>query len=106
MPTAELYGLRLRSALPLPRAPLVPCGPADVDIVRGSAAQFAAVRRALRPPLAASRWFEDRVLPDGRRYLRWAGLFEFVVAADGRLIVARRLHRAALLPRAFETYLL
>jgi len=105
MPTAELYGLRLRSALPLPRTRHA-AGPADVEIVRGGAAQFSAVRRALRPPLRSARWFEHRVLADGRRYLRWAGLFEFLVAADGRCIVARRLPRAAPIPRAFETYLL
>jgi len=105
MPTAELYGLRLRSALPLPRARRA-SGPVDVQIARGGAEEFAAVRRALDPPLRSSRWFEDRVLADGRRYLRWAGLFEFLVAADGGLIVARRLRHAASAPRAFETYLL
>jgi len=105
MPTAELYGLRLRSALPLPGTHRA-AGPADVDIVTGRASQFAEVRRALRPPLGSARWFEDRALADGRRYLRWAGLFEFLVASDGRLIVARRLRGAARAPRAFETYLL
>jgi len=105
MPTAELYGLRLRSALRLPRTHRA-AGPADVDIVTGRASQFAEVCRALRPPLRSARWFEDRALADGRRYLRWAGLFEFLVAADGRLIVARRLPGAARGPRAFETYLL
>lgn len=105
MPAAELYGLRLRSALPLPRTHRA-AGLADVDIVTGRASQFAEVRRALRPPLRSARWFEDRTLADGRRYLRWAGLFEFLVAADGRLIVARRLPGAARVPRAFETYLL
>jgi len=113
MPIAELYGLRLRSALPLPRtrggAPARRAGvsgPADVAIVRGSAAELGAIRCALDPPLEPARWFEDRILVDDRRYLRWAGLFEFVVAADGRRITARRLARAAGMPRAFETYLL
>jgi hypothetical protein len=105
VPTAELYGLRLWSALPLPRTPHVP-GPADVEIVRGAPAEFAEARRALAPPLRSARWFEDRALGDGRRYLRWAGLFEFLVAADGRLIVTRRLRNAARAPRVFETYLL
>jgi len=105
MPIAQLYGLRLRSALPLPRVRRAARGPADVAIVRGRAAAFAALRRALAPPLAG-RSFEERALPDGRRYLRWAGLFEFIVAADGRRIVSRRLAPAAQMPRAFETYLL
>jgi len=105
MPIAELYGLRLRSALPLPRAKRAR-GPVDVEIVRGRAVELAAVRRALDPPLSFGRWFQERVLGDGRRYLRWAGLFEFLVAADGRRIVARRLPQATRMPRAFETYLL
>jgi hypothetical protein len=113
MPLADLYGLRLRSALPLPRTrggTKTWCRgarrSADVAIVRGSVAQFAATRRVLDPPLDPTRWFEDRVLAGGSRYLRWSGLFEFVVAADGRRIAARRLARAAAMPRAFETYLL
>jgi len=106
MPTAELYGLRLRSALPLPRACASAGGPADVEIVRGSAADMAAVWRTLVPPVDPTRWFEDRTLVDGRRYLRWAGLFEFVVAVDGTHITARRLGGASRMPRAFETYLL
>jgi hypothetical protein len=105
MPIAQLYGLRLRSALPLPRARRGARGAADVTIVRGRAASFATLRRELAPPLAG-RWFEERALPDGRRYLRWADLFEFIVAADGRRIVARRVPSAARRPRAFETYLL
>ena len=106
MSTRELYGLRLRSALPLPRTRPDARGPADVEIVRGRAAEFAAVCRGLDPPLHPGWWFEDRALADGRRYLRWASLFEFLVAADGRRIVARRLAGAAAMPRAFETYLL
>ena len=106
MPIAELYGLRLRSALPLPRARRRGRGPADVAIVRGRAAEFAAVRRALAPALHRAWWFEDRALADGRRYVRWAGLFEFLVGADGRSVMARRLPAAAAMPRAFETYLL
>jgi hypothetical protein len=113
MMLADLYGVRLRSTLALPRSrrrasmpPLNGRRPTDVAIVRGSAAHFSAVRRALDPSLDDERWFEQRTLADGRRYLRWAGLFEFLVAADGRRIVARRLARASRMARAFETYLL
>ncbi|PYN03656.1 MAG: hypothetical protein DME02_23120 [Candidatus Rokuibacteriota bacterium] len=95
----------MRSALPLPRTRRAARGPADIAVVHGRAAAFAALRRVLAPPLAGT-WFEERALPDGRRYLRWAGLFEFIVAADGRRIVSRRLAPASETPRAFETYLL
>jgi len=113
MPLADLYGLRLRSALPLPRSrrgarlpPRSARGSADLAIVRGTPAAFSAVRRALEPALDGERWFEERTLVDGRRYLRWAGLFEFLIAADGRRIVARRLAPASRTRGAFETYLL
>jgi hypothetical protein len=106
MAIAELYGLRLRSALPLPRMRPRVRGAADVVIAHGRAAAFAAVRGALQPPIDPGRWFEDRALADGRRYLQWRGLFEFVVAADGGRIVARPLGGLAAMPRAFETYLL
>src|SRR3989442_5163498 len=79
---------------------------ADVEITRGRAAAFAAVRRTLHPRLGGRRWFEDRMLSGRRRYLGWRGPFEFLVAADGRRIVARPLPGLARMPRAFETYLL
>ena len=106
MSTGELYGLRLRSAMPLPGVRRHERRRADVEITRGRAAAFAAVRRTLHPRLDGRRWFEDRMLSDRRRYLRWRGLFEFLVAADGRRIVARPLPGLARMPRAFETYLL
>jgi len=104
--TGELYGLRLRSAMPLPGVRRHERRRADVEITRGRAAAFAAVRRTLHPRLDGRRWFEDRMLSDRRRYLRWRGLFEFLVAADGRRIVARPLPGLARMPLAFETYLL
>ena len=106
MRTSVVYGLRVRSALPLPRACRDAQGGADVEVVSGRAAAFTAVRAGLAPPLGRGRWFEERTLADGRRYLRWAGLFEFLVSPDGRHIAARRLARPARMPRAFETYLL
>lgn len=108
MRTSVLYGLRLRSALPLPgaRSRVRSGGDGDVDIVVGRAVEFAAVRGDLDPPVDAARWFEHRRLDDGRRYVRWAGLFEFVIAADGGRISARRVAHAPGTGRAFETYLL
>jgi hypothetical protein len=104
VPIYELYGMRLRSAFPLP-APLAQ-GPADVSITRGSTASLAATRRKAGASRTARSWFEHRVLPDGGRYLRWRRLFEFALDASGRRIAARPLPGADALPRAFETYLL
>src|SRR2546428_12774996 len=78
---------------------------ADVEITRGRAAAFAAVRRTLHPRLDGRRWFEDRMLSDRRRYLRWRGLFGVLLAPDRRPIVARPPPGPARMPRAFGTYL-
>jgi hypothetical protein len=77
----------------------------DAEIVEGSAALFARVHAATGGVPDDARWFHHAALPDGARYLRWSGLFEFLVAADGRRIACRPLDRAVA-AMAFETYLL
>lgn len=49
-------------------------------------------------------WFYCRRLRTGSTYLRWTGLFEFLVSADGRDIRYHQLERAT--PESFSTYLL
>jgi hypothetical protein len=65
---------------------------------------FAHGRAERVTPLNAGDWFRSRILADGTVYLRWAGLFEFLISANGRLIWYRRLGRAT--PEAFRVYLL
>jgi len=102
----RLYGLRLRSALPLPAPADRRATRPDTEIACGSAGRFAAIRRASGGPIDPTRWFHLRALPDGSRYLCWTGLFEFLVDRGGRRILARPLAGARAMPRAFETYLL
>lgn len=52
----------------------------------------------------APDWFCCRTLPDGTTYLRWTGLFEFLVSPEGRLIRYHRLPRGSY--ESFNTYLL
>jgi len=49
-------------------------------------------------------WFFQTKLEDGSIYLRWSSLFEFLVSADGRKILARPLEKSS--PETFCTYLL
>ncbi|PYT92309.1 MAG: hypothetical protein DMG36_15620 [Acidobacteria bacterium] len=49
-------------------------------------------------------WFHYAPLEDGSDYLRWTGLFEFLISADGRRIAARTLTDIS--QEAFQTYLL
>ena len=96
--TVRLYGLAVRSSLPLP-GPRISAR-ADVELVaaRGSA--------TWGPPLdaGANQWFVHRRLPGGGTFVRWRGLFEFVISPDGRRIEWRRLPRAT--TEAFRSYLL
>lgn len=103
-PVYQVYGLRIRSVIPLPC--LVPGrpGPVEAEVVNGSAAPFSRAHRAIGSGPNGTPWFRYARLPDGADYLRWAGLFEFLISADGRKIACRSLDGT---PREiFQTYLL
>ncbi len=100
----RVYGLSLRSHWPLP----CPQGPgshlADLELCDAPADLFAEVCRepATRP--ARRPWFQHLRLPDGSDYLRWSGLFEFLVSPDGRRIHGHPL--SGISREAFHAYLL
>jgi len=103
-PTYDVYGLRVASALSLP-CPRGDAGaPPETEIHQRSADFFARARRELRRPAPPAVWFEHARLPDGADYVCWRGLFEFLVAANGRAIDCRPLRAGAF--EAFRTYLL
>lgn len=80
----RLYGLALASplGLPCPRSPRT--RHPDVRLRAGSAARFARIRPRFAASGAGHDWFSCRRLDTGSTYLRWAGLFEFLVSPDGR----------------------
>lgn len=98
----RLYGLALESAFDLPCPHAGPVQP-DVRLILGSAARFARARSEV-PPDNGREWFRYRRLGDGTTYLRWTGLFEFLVSADGRRIQYRRLEHAT--DESLSVYLL
>jgi hypothetical protein len=73
-----------------------------VRLVPASQARFARVRAAAR--LSTRRWYQCRRLRDGRTYLRWTDVFEFLVSADGKRILYRSLRHAS--PESLQAYLL
>ena len=98
-----LYAISLRSEWRLPYREGANEGYPVVDVVERPEHYFVegareADRRSLGP------WDQYVPLPDGREYLRWAGLFEFLISADGRQVAGRPLSEAT--PEAFHTYLL
>lgn len=99
-----VYGLRLRSRWPLPCPEVSEAGAADVELFEAPRRlPLEAARQTARRPAGAD-WFQHRRLPDGSDYLRWAGLFEFLVSTDGHRIACRPLNGTS--REAFSTYLL
>lgn len=98
------YGLALSSSVVLPGLRLAAPAAPDVRFNRGSRDAFARARAQLTPRPRRRGWFLHRELRDGTTYLRWSGLFEFLIAADGRRILYRRERDATL--ESFSVYLL
>lgn len=100
----RLYGLSLRSPWPLPGVEAAARALADVELLDGPAALFSALRRDAASRSDGEEWFYYARLPDGSDYLRWSGLFEFLISADGRRISCHSLDGAS--RETFYTYLL
>ena len=100
----QAYGLILQSPLPLP-CPLAPGSDRpDVLLHAGSTTRFARARVEHPPADDTRTWFRFHRLADGSAYLKWTGLFEFVISPDGREILFHRQKTAA--PESFSVYLL
>ena len=93
--TYRLYGLAVRSPLVLP----CPRDRRAVDVTIGRTGG----RADGRSP-TSREWFSYRGRPDGSALLRWRGLSDFIVSADGATVRWRRLRRAT--NEAFRAYLL
>lgn len=98
----HVYGLRIESAWPLPYpytpAPFL----AEVALRKGSAARFERALNTLQIPPNGTPW-HTMALPDGSRYLRWFGVFEFLILQDGRSVLCRPLSAQGI--EAFHTHL-
>jgi hypothetical protein len=99
-----LYGISLRSEIPLTypecRGDCVP----DVTFSLKTERWFTDVRAGIPESDFSHGWYSHARRPDGSIFLRWQGLFEFVVSGDGRAVACRRLENAN--PESFQTYLL
>jgi hypothetical protein len=98
-----LYGVRLKSVMPLPATETTSSGQAAIELLSGSASLFSRARREAGICPEEKEWFLHAGLSDGSDYLRWSGLFEFLVSADGHRIVCRELNGAS--HDSFQTYL-
>ena len=99
----SLYGLSLDSSLPLPCPGVGRRRAGPVRLLDGEPGRFSRARPAA-PPRGPGDWFQYTRLADGSAYVRWKGLFEFLVSRDGRRIEYQALPRAS--HEALTTYLL
>lgn len=99
-----LYGVRLRSSWRLPCPQVDDRDTADIELIEGERSAFIAASRLACKQLHGDEWFSYAELPDGSDYLRWTGLFEFLISADGARIACCSLRSGSV--QAFHTYLL
>ncbi len=94
----RVYGLTLDTPLRLPLPSSTRIGHPDL--------RFQPARASAFPPVIARprSWFHYRELESGGAHVRWRGLFEFIVSADGGTVHYRRLPRAS--DHSLGTYLL
>ncbi|MBI2615767.1 MAG: hypothetical protein HYW52_08850 [Gemmatimonadetes bacterium] len=96
--TYRLYGLSVRSPLPLP----CPRARRATDVVvqrRRNGGSW-----TVDQPPSSRDWFSYRRLSDGSAFVRWRDLSEFAISPDGATIQWRRLPR--LTDEVFRGYLL
>lgn len=102
----KIYGIPVRSPLLLHAPSITGRGPEHSDLEvnwKTSLALSAADRARLVAP-GKLRWFRCLDLPDGQTYLKWEGLFEFLVSGDGRRIDVHPLEDSTW--ESFQDYLL
>jgi len=99
-----LYGVRLKTVVPLPGPEIAGSGQVAIEFLSGPVSLFSRVRREAGIRREKGDWFEHARLSDGSDYLRWSGLFEFLVSPDGRRIACCALNGTSL--ESFQTYLL
>ncbi|TAL11935.1 MAG: hypothetical protein EPO02_03050 [Nitrospirae bacterium] len=101
--TYRLYGLLLRSELPLPCPELREPHHDAVALFEAPDSHFVQAREATAGRPQAGEPFQHARVSDGSDYLRWAGLFEFLVSPEGRRIACRAFNGTT--QEAFQTYL-
>jgi hypothetical protein len=98
-----VYGVSLSSEIPLALPAAGRVALAGVELRTAPAAFFSRAARAAAIEPADAGWYRYGRLADRSTYLRWKGLGEFVVSADGRTVRCRRAQRAS--SEAFQVYL-
>lgn len=100
----DLYGITLRSQWRLPLPQTVRRLEPEVYLFQANASKLPPPCCEVTASTNDGGWYRRLSLPNKSTYLRWAGLFEFQVSADGRRIAGRPLNGAH--GRVLQNYLL
>jgi hypothetical protein len=100
----RLFGITVASPLALPTPVVRTDAAPDVVLRHGSRTRFARLPGDWPRSTKQPAWFLFRTLPDGTAYLRWTGLYEFLIAPGGRCIWYHRFDGTS--PDSFHTQLL
>ena len=99
-----VYGIALRSEIPLSLPEHPDSSLAEIQLGTASAEWFRAALLGLETQESGSSWYQYGRLSDQSSYVRWDGIGEFLVSANGKTIVCRQFNKAA--SEAFQVYLL
>ena len=80
------YGIRLRSQIQLSFPEVESRRDSDIDLLKASPEFFQEAIRNTDVKLSPTGWYKYAQMDNGQSYLRWDGLFEFLVDSDGRRI--------------------
>ncbi len=99
----QIYGVQVQSSIPLACPAGAEPGLAKVSLDAASSAYFARAVRQCSKENTTEDWFHRIAFPDGSDYLRWSGLFEFLISPDGRRIACHALNGVS--QETFQAYL-
>ena len=100
----KIYGISLSSEIQLAFPDSESMQSADVCLLAASADFFREATRFAIVETSPTRWYKYAQLDNGRSYLRWDDLFEFLIDTDGRRIWCGWLGAASL--ESLQVYLL
>jgi hypothetical protein len=100
----KIYGISLCSEIELSFPDSEPMQSADVSLLAASPDFFRDATDGAVVSPSPNRWYKYARLDNGQSYIRWDGLFEFLIDADGRRIWCGWLGAASL--ESLQVYLL
>jgi hypothetical protein len=100
----SVYGVEVLSDAPLALPASAEAGVGTVEFRSAPETEFRAAMKSAAFDTPSESWYHYARLPDGSAYVRWDGVGEFLVTANGRGIGWRRFEASSI--ESFQVYLL